>query len=185
MDDSDKSTRDIKNEEELEVIKISNTNSDNGSKDNTKCADDDDDDDDTEEGAGHDKDCGDGEKTAANDTHDDEMPSTDVKGAGGEPGDEDGVIEKCDDGGDGAEMAPASGGDANENKKLADETLIVESRGSGDATDVNRQDSGYASDRDVSSAYNSSSNNNNNNNNNGSGGKWSDEMDYISTLMFS
>ncbi|XP_017314587.2 putative mediator of RNA polymerase II transcription subunit 24 [Ictalurus punctatus] len=181
MDDSDKSTRDIKNEEELEVIKISNTNSDNTSKDNAKCTDDDDD---NEEGAGHDKNCGDGEKTPANDNRDDEMASTDIKGAGGEHG----VIEKCDDGGNGAETASASGGDADENEKLGDETSIVESRGSGDADDVNRQDSGYATDRDVNSAYDSSSsnnNNNNNNNNNSVGGKWSDEMDYISTLMFS
>lgn len=181
MDDSDKSTRDIKNEEELEVIKISNTNSDNTSKDNAKCTDDDDD---NEEGAGHDKNCGDGEKTPANDNRDDEMASTDIKGAGGEHG----VIEKCDDGGNGAETASASGGAADENEKLGDETSIVESRGSGDADDVNRQDSGYATDRDVNSAYDSSSsnnNNNNNNNNNSVGGKWSDEMDYISTLMFS
>ncbi|MCJ8747603.1 hypothetical protein PDJAM_G00155280, partial [Pangasius djambal] len=84
LDASGGSSRDVKNDEERQVLKNSNTNSDNGSKDNAKCPDN------NKESAGHDKNHGDGEKTLTNVNRDDEnesrgdeMPSAVANGAGG------------------------------------------------------------------------------------------------------
>lgn len=183
LDTSDGLIRDVKNEDEHQVLKNSNTNSDNGSKDNTKCPDN------NKEVAGHDKNCGDGEKTLKNnniddknENRDDETPSAAVNVAGG--ADVESTLTNYNggergDGGDGAEAAltnPNSGGGADENKKRDVETAVVNNGRSGDANNGNRHDAGYSTGHDVNCAYN---------NNNNNGGNWSEEMDYISTLTFS
>lgn len=167
-------SQDVKNEDKRQVLKNSNTNSDNTSKDNAKCPEK------NKEVSGHDKNCGDGEKTLTNNNGDDknenrdeETPSTAVNGAGGAD------VQTASANHNGAEAAssnPNSGAGAGEERKRDVETAVVDNDQSGGGDDDgNRRGAGYATGHDVNSAY--STNNN--------GGNWSEEMDYISTLTFS
>ncbi|XP_027016653.1 uncharacterized protein DDB_G0290685-like [Tachysurus fulvidraco] len=159
------SSHDVKAHEQQDVLKSSNTNSDNASKNKAKLADD------NKEGAGPEE----NNREDENENCDDEMPSRDVGDADGgyvetaSTNNNGGETKKCDDDGDAAEKTSTntnSSDGADENKKCVVETAVDDSSQIVDA--------GYTTGCDVNGAF---SNNNND-------GTWTEEIDYISTLTF-
>lgn len=159
------SSQDVKNHEQQDVLKNSNTNSDNASKNKVKLSDD------NKEGAGHEE----NNREDENENCDDEMPSRDVGDADGgyvetaSTNNNGGETKKCDGGGGDAEKTSTntnSSDGADENKKCVVETAVD---GSSQIVDA-----GYTTGCDVNGAF---SNNNND-------GTWTEEIDYISTLTF-